>query len=201
MALPELAYRLIGRFSVTRFDRALHPFLYRLSGGRGITGRVLGSNQILLTTTGRRSGRPRTVALFAYPTDGGWIVVASRGGSGRVPDWAHNLEWESLATVRDRRATVRVRARELAGDEYEAAFELAAGVYPGYRLYRRNARHHIPIFRLESVESVYSGVPVVPAVAVAPVAPPGALTGSGAAPGAAGAALEAAEADAEGAAT
>src|SRR5262245_36616664 len=98
MALPDLAYRFIGWFSTTRFDRILHPALYRITGGRGITGRVLGSDQILLTTTGRRSGRPRIVALFAFASDGSWIVVGSRGGSGRVPDWAKNLQANPRAT-------------------------------------------------------------------------------------------------------
>ena len=149
MALPDVAYRLIGWFSTTRFDRVLHPLLYRLSRGRGITGRVLGSDSILLTATGRSSGLRRTVALFAFASDGGWIVLGSRGGSGRVPDWAHNLLAEPRATVRIRNRSMPVLARELAGDEYEAAFELAAAAYPGYRIYRRNARHHIPIFRLE----------------------------------------------------
>jgi deazaflavin-dependent oxidoreductase (nitroreductase family) len=149
MALPDVAYRLIGWFSTTRFDRAIHPLLYRRSGGRGITGRVLGADNILLTTTGRRSGRPRTVALFAFPTDAGWIVVGSRGGSGRVPDWALNLQAEPRASIQVGRRTAPAAARELADDAYEAAFELAASRYPGYRLYRRNARHHIPIFRLE----------------------------------------------------
>ena len=148
MALPDLAYRLIGWFSTTRFDRALHPFLYRRSGGAGITSHVLGSDSILLTTTGRRSGEPRTVALFAFPSEGGWIVVGSRGGSGRVPDWARNLQTEPLATIRLRDRETPAVGRELAGEEYEAAFELAAAAYPGYRVYRRNARHHIPIFRL-----------------------------------------------------
>jgi hypothetical protein len=46
MALPDLAYRVIGWFSTTRLDRALHPFLYGRSGGRGITGRVLASDSI-----------------------------------------------------------------------------------------------------------------------------------------------------------
>ncbi|MBI2780994.1 MAG: nitroreductase family deazaflavin-dependent oxidoreductase [Chloroflexi bacterium] len=149
MALPDLAYRLIGRFSTTRFDRALHPFLYRVTGGRSIMGRVLSSDSILLTATGRTSGQPRTVALFAFPSGGDWIVIASRGGSGRVPDWAHNLLAEPRATMRIRTRSTAIVARELAGDEYEVAFELAAAAYPGYRLYRRNARHHIPIFRLE----------------------------------------------------
>ena len=149
MALPDLAYRVIGWFSTTRFDRVLHPFLYRLAGGRGITGRVLGTSQILLTATGRRSGEPRTVALFAFAHDGGWIVIGSRGGSGRVPDWAHNLLANPSASVRTPNGEVAVSAIELGGAEYEAAFELAAASYPGYRVYRRNARHHIPIFRLE----------------------------------------------------
>lgn len=149
MALPDLAYRLIGRFSTTRFDRALHAFLYRLTGGRSITGRVLGSDSILLTATGRTSGIPRTVALFAFRSDGGWIVIGSRGGSGRVPDWALNLVAEPRATIQVGRRTAPAAARELSADEYEAAFELAAAAYPGYRLYRRNARHHLPILRLE----------------------------------------------------
>jgi deazaflavin-dependent oxidoreductase (nitroreductase family) len=149
MALPDLAYRLIGWFSTTRLDRAIHPFLYRLTGGRGLTSRAFGSDQILLTTKGRRSGVDRTVALFAFESEGGWIVVGSRGGSGRVPDWALNLGAHPRATVRTRDRDVAVDARELVGPEYEAAFELAATSYPGYRLYRRNARHHIPIFRLE----------------------------------------------------
>ncbi len=148
MALPDVAYRVIGWFSTTRFDRFLHPLLYRRSRGGGIAGRVLGADMILLTMTGRTSGQPRTVALFAFPSDGGWIVVGSRGGSGRVPDWARNLQADPRATVRLRAREAPALAHELAGSEYEAAFELAAEGYPGYRLYRRNARHHIPIFRL-----------------------------------------------------
>lgn len=147
--LPDLAYRLIGRFSVTRFDRLVHPFLYRLTGGRGITGHVLGADNVLLTTTGRRSGRPRTVALFAFDDGVGWVVIASRGGSGRVPAWARNLQADPRARLRLRDREAPTAARELSGEDYEAAFELAASRYPGYRLYRRNAAHHIPIFRLE----------------------------------------------------
>ena len=149
MALPDAAYRLIGWFSTTRFDRVLHPLLYRRSSGAGITGRVLGADSILLTTTGRSSGRPRTVALFAFLSDGGWIVVGSRGGSGRVPDWAHNLQADPRATLQLRGRQAPCVARELFGDAYEAAFELAAAAYPGYRVYRRAAAHHIPVFRLE----------------------------------------------------
>lgn len=147
--LPDLAYRVIGRFSATRFDRVLHPILYRLTGGRGFLGREFGSTVILLTVRGRRSGQPRTVALFAFEDGKGWVVIASRGGSGRVPAWANNLAASPNATIQVGRRTAPAVARELSGAEYEAAFELGATAYPGYRLYRRTARHHIPIFRLE----------------------------------------------------
>ena len=149
MALPDFSYRAIGWFSTTRLDRVLHPYFYRRRGGAGMAGRVLGADMILVTTTGRKTGEPRTVALFAFPSDGGWIVVGSRGGSGRVPGWAHNLQADPRSTIRMRAREAPALARELEGDEYEAAFERAAAAYPGYRLYRRNARHHIPIFRLE----------------------------------------------------
>jgi hypothetical protein len=66
MPLPTLAYRLIGRFSVTGFALVRHPGLYRRTGGAGLLGRSLGARTILLTTTGRRSGR-RASAI--YPGD------------------------------------------------------------------------------------------------------------------------------------
>lgn len=149
MALSDTAYRLIGWFSTTRADRTLHPFLYRQLGGRWFTGHVLGADNVLLTTTGRHSGQPRTVALFGFEVDGRWVVVGSRGGSGRTPGWAYNLRDTQRATLQVRQRAAAVVAVELAGDEYESAFEHAATVYPGYRLYRKRARHHIPIFRLD----------------------------------------------------
>ncbi len=152
MPLPAVAYRLIGRFSVTRFDRALHPLLYRRVAGRGILGHFLGCEMVLLTTTGRRTGARRTVALFAFPVaepPGSWTVVASRGGSGRIPAWFLNLEAMPDATLRVHDQLVAVRARQASVDEYELLFERAARAYPGYRVYRAEAVHPIPIVVLE----------------------------------------------------
>jgi deazaflavin-dependent oxidoreductase (nitroreductase family) len=151
VALPDLAYRLIGWFSTTRVDRAVHPVLYRLARGRGVTRHVLGAEMLLLTTTGRRTGRARTVALFAFPGSGGWIVIASRGGSKVLPAWYRNLESNPAASVQLGGETHAVRARDLDGAAYEAAFEQAAAAYPGYRIYRRESPIHIPIVLLEPV--------------------------------------------------
>jgi deazaflavin-dependent oxidoreductase (nitroreductase family) len=160
MPLPAIAYRLIGRFSVTRFDRALHPFLYRRVGGRGILGRFLGCEMVLLTTIGRRSGEPRTVALFAFPVSqppGTWAIVASRGGSRAIPAWYRNLDASPDATLQVHARVRPVRAREVFGQEYESIFEAAARAYPGYRVYRAEAPHHIPIVVLEPSGAGKSG--------------------------------------------
>jgi deazaflavin-dependent oxidoreductase (nitroreductase family) len=158
MALPGFAYRLIGWFSTTRFNRILHPILYRWTGGRGILGRSLGVETIVLTAPGRRSGQPRPVALYAFPVGAevgspseSLAVVASRGGSGRIPGWYHNLMAGLPVEVSARGRRFSVRPRELFDDAYEIAFERAAAGYPGYRLYRRRASYHIPIVALEPV--------------------------------------------------
>ncbi len=157
MPLPTIAYRLIGRFSVTRFDQLLHPFLYRRFRGRGVLGRVFGCEMLLLTTTGRQSARARTVALFAFEIHvppGSWAVIGTRGGSGQIPAWYYNLQATPDVTVQVRGSQFRARTREVAGGEYEAIFERAAGTYPGYRLYRAEARQHLPIVVLEPIVAV-----------------------------------------------
>lgn len=59
----------IGLLGTSRPFTAAHRTLYRRLGGRGILRRGLGADAILLTTTGRRTGEPRTVPLFAFPLD------------------------------------------------------------------------------------------------------------------------------------
>ena len=152
MSLPTVAYRLIGRFSVMRLAQVVHPLLYRHTDGRGMLGRVLGSEMLILNTTGRRSGRGRSVVLFAFPIHepaGSWAVVGSRGGSRRVPAWYENLRADPRVTIQVRGMRTAARPREVFGAEYEAIFEQAATSYPGYRLYRTEATHHIPIIVLE----------------------------------------------------
>ncbi len=75
---------------LVRVGPAIHASLYRVSNGR-FAGRI-GSNQLLLlTTTGRKSGKPRTTPLMAFPRGDDLVVVASNGGSDRMPSWYLNL--------------------------------------------------------------------------------------------------------------
>src|SRR5437879_1395102 len=68
---------------MTRLNRGL----YRLLRGAGMS-----RNMLLLTTTGARTGRQRTLPLQYFPDDGeAWLIVASAGGAARHPAWLRNL--------------------------------------------------------------------------------------------------------------
>ena len=84
-------------------------------------------------------------------SSGSWAIVGSRGGSRVIPAWYRNLGASPAATIQVHGRTSPVRAHEVFGDEYERTFEQAARGYPGYRLYRAEAAHHIPIMVLEPV--------------------------------------------------
>ena len=69
----------------------LHQFIYRHSGGL-IGSRIVAGRNLLLTTTGRRSGAPRTRALIYLKDGERLVVVASTGGSDHPPSWLLNLQ-------------------------------------------------------------------------------------------------------------
>ena len=70
---------------------ALNVWLYRVSGGR-MMGRMGAAPILLLTTTGRRSRRERTVPVLYLEDGGRFVIVASLAGAPRHPAWFLNLE-------------------------------------------------------------------------------------------------------------
>lgn len=142
---------LVGRAGTNRLSRWLHPILYRWTGGAGWLGRSLGNLTVLLTTTGRHSGRPRTTAMWAYPHGEALVLVASYGGSHRTPAWVLNLRARPEATVQVRREVRIVRAREAQGDEYDLLWHRVVAAYPGYEAYLAWAHRVIPLVVLDPV--------------------------------------------------
>jgi deazaflavin-dependent oxidoreductase (nitroreductase family) len=104
---------------------------------------------IELTTTGRRTGRPREVTLYAFPDDDRLVIVGSRGGSARDPAWAANLRADPSATVRTGTESWPVRAREVSGEERERLWDLVRAAFPLYTTYQRRTKRTIPLFTLE----------------------------------------------------
>ena len=126
----------------------LHPWLYRVSGGR-IGGKVIGLPVLLLTTTGRRSGEPRTRALTYFPRGAGAVVVASYLGEPRHPDWWRNLEANPRATVQRGRDVIPVHAREAEGEERRTLWGQIVATAPDYDEYQRRTTRRIPVVVLE----------------------------------------------------
>jgi deazaflavin-dependent oxidoreductase (nitroreductase family) len=133
---------------VLRATWKVHRFVLRVTRGR--LGSRLGSMQVLLLeTTGRTSGQPRTVGL-SYMVDGGsYYVVASYAGEDRDPAWALNLRATPRADVTVGGTTTMVVARELDGAEREAMFDRFVQVDPAYGEYRTRTTRVIPVFELK----------------------------------------------------
>lgn len=107
--------------------------------------------QITLIATGRRSGTPRAVTLYAFDDGEDLVIVGSRGGSARDPAWANNLRDDPLATVRIGREDRRVRAREVEGGERDRLWDLVIKDFPMYTHYERKTKRLIPLFTLEPI--------------------------------------------------
>jgi deazaflavin-dependent oxidoreductase (nitroreductase family) len=106
---------------------------------------------IRLTTTGRRSGKPRDVTLYGFDDDDRLVVVGSLGGAARDPAWAHNLRAHPRASVRRGKTESQVHAREVTDpDERARLWDLVTGAFPLYAQYQRKTTRTIPLFVLEA---------------------------------------------------
>ena len=129
----------------------IHSFLYRSSNGR-IGGRLANSPVLLLTTTGRRSGKQRTVPLL-YLVDGGNVVlVASNGGAVKHPTWWLNLQTTPEAWIQMKRIRRRVKAEQASAAEKQRLWPRLTAMYPGYKRYQEITDRDIPVVILRSIE-------------------------------------------------
>jgi len=140
------------------FARTLHHVdrpVYRLTGGRHtLSGLLSGIPTVMLTTTGARSGRPRTVPVLGIPTSDGVAVIASNFGQHHHPAWYHNLRADPRAEVVVDGRRRQVRAVEAQDDRRAQIWELGLRVYPGFSQYeRRAAGRDIRVFVLEPADA------------------------------------------------
>lgn len=137
------------------FQRTIYPLdklLFKVTNGRiTLAGILAGLPVIMLTTTGAKSGKQRTMPLLGIPLDDNIAVIGSNYGQKATPGWVYNLRANSLATVGCGSKEVAVSARRATGDETERAFQNGATFYGGYKKYRIRADHReIQVFILEA---------------------------------------------------
>ncbi len=136
----------------THYLGALHRVLYRASGGR-LGARIWGLPIVLLTTTGRVSGQPRTVPLCSLRDGETFVVIASYGGLDRPPSWWLNLQSDPHAIVQLGRSVQDVVAREALPDERARLWAEVTTRAPGYLAYERRTSRRIPVVLLEPVST------------------------------------------------
>jgi len=140
---------------VLKTMNVVHRGVLKVSGGR--VGWRVGAMPVLeLTTTGRTSGRPRSVMLTSPVRDGDAIVVvASRGGDDRHPDWFVNLRADPDVQVALTGAPKRaMRARVATPDERAELWPRVVAAYRGYAGYQSKTERIIPLVLLEASDTV-----------------------------------------------
>lgn len=129
---------------LVRWDGAV----LRASRGRFGLLSLAGVDGLLLTTTGRRTGAPRTVPLLYVDGPDGYVVAGSNWGGGTHPAWTVNLLAHQDATVTVGGRTRRVTARLAEGDERTRLWALLTRSWPPYDTYAGRAGREIRVFTL-----------------------------------------------------
>jgi deazaflavin-dependent oxidoreductase (nitroreductase family) len=128
----------------TRGVTLLHKELFRRTGGR-IGGQVGKTTMMLLTTTGRKSGEPRTTPLNCMADGDRYLAVASYGGDDRDPQWFKNLQANPDATIQVGADTIPVRASVATPEEKKTLWPKVVAAYKGYESYQRKTDRDIPV--------------------------------------------------------
>jgi deazaflavin-dependent oxidoreductase (nitroreductase family) len=127
----------------------VHNAIYRLSGGK-VAGRMGDAPVLLLSVTGRKSGKRRTTPLL-YGRDGdNYVLIASVGGAAKHPAWYHNLK-DQEAEILVGRERLRVRAREAEGEERDRLWAHMVALFPNYAEYQTKTERRIPVVVLEPI--------------------------------------------------
>ena len=120
---------------------------FRANEGR-VGGQFEGAPVLLLTTTGAKSGLPRTSPMMYLEQDGKVYVFASKGGAPTNPDWYHNLVAHPDVTVELGAETYSASARVTSGEERDTVYAKQAHLYPGFAEYAEKTSRVIPVVEL-----------------------------------------------------
>jgi deazaflavin-dependent oxidoreductase (nitroreductase family) len=141
---PTEAWNDVNRDVVTQF---------RSDNGKISSGMFKGARLLLLTTSGAKSGKERINPL-AFSRDGdNYVVIASKGGSPRHPDWYFNIlanpEVSVEVATRSGVDKFAAHARIAQGDERQRLYDAQAAMMPNFAEYQKKTSREIPVVVLE----------------------------------------------------
>lgn len=123
-----------------------HAEVYQRSGGR--VGAWLGLPTLLLSVTGRKSGKTYSTPLVYFENGGSYVVVGSDGAAKRDPQWWKNLQVDPICEVRVGRKAFGAKASLATGAERERLWELGKDVNPMWSKYQIRTERELPVVML-----------------------------------------------------
>ena len=104
---------------------------------------------LLLTTTGRKSGEPKSLTLVYKEVAGNFVIIASKGGAPSHPAWYLNLVARPDCEIQVAHDRFAVRARTAEGQERESLWRQLVEIYPPYEDYQEATPRQIPVVALD----------------------------------------------------
>lgn len=137
-------FKLFMSTKLGKFAQDANTWLYRRTGGK-VGGKMQGAPVLLLTTRGRKTGKPRTTPLI-YLEDGPQLaLVASKGGWPTDPLWYRNLQVNPAVEVQRGPSVQSMTARTATPDERENLWPRLVKLYPDYADYQSWSDRLIPV--------------------------------------------------------
>jgi deazaflavin-dependent oxidoreductase (nitroreductase family) len=131
----------------------LDRLVFRATKGKHMATSLLSALPVaMVTTTGARSGDPRTVPLVAMPTSDGLTVIGSWYGNAKHPAWRHNLRKHPEGEIEVEGERWAFRAEEVEDERRERIWQKALRTHPGFDAYaKRAAPRRISVFIVHRV--------------------------------------------------
>jgi F420H(2)-dependent quinone reductase len=135
---------------ILKFAMSIYVFLYRLTRG-AIGGQMSGLKVLLLTTTGRKTGQPRTTPLGYFKQEGNFVLIASNGGADQNPAWFYNLKSNPRVAIQIGNTQMAVQAEQAGSEKREQLWSELVKMAPAYRQYTQRTKREIPMVILQPI--------------------------------------------------
>ena len=123
---------------------------FRANEGK-VGGYFAGRPMLLLHTKGRKTGLPRTNPVVYLPDGDRFVIIASKGGAPKHPQWYRNLVADPNVEIEVGTRTIPVKAVVITGSERDELYGRQAEKMPAFADYERRTERTIPVIALEPV--------------------------------------------------
>jgi deazaflavin-dependent oxidoreductase (nitroreductase family) len=126
----------------------LNVWVYKLTRGL-LMGKFQGRPVMLVTMTGAKTGKSRTIPLMHVPYKEGVVVVGSQGGAPKSPVWVKSIQQNPEVVVQYKTKKMNLRARQADDAEKAEVWPTCVEHYPPYDDYQNRTERNIPMFICE----------------------------------------------------